>query len=72
MKRYFFISYQTLTNGSVSYIGNTGNITDNGKHFNINKFAEDIKKDTPCDLVIVNNFIELSLSDFQDLYSDVN
>jgi len=67
MNRYFFISYAGIFKNSNSYLGCCVNITD-GSYFNIPKFREDMKNEIKCEQVIVVNIIELTESDYNDMY----
>lgn len=69
MKRYFFIAYTTITNHSISSLGNTTNVQIDS-YFNIISFIKDIKNNSNCDTVIVNNIIEISESQYEDLYRE--
>lgn len=71
MKRYFFASYTTLKNNQISGVGNCSQQTD-GVYFNMKSCMDSVKKEIKCDKVIINNIIELSATDFNDLYQNAD
>ena len=64
-QRYFYVVYQ-YDKGGIKYAATSYSITDNGSHFNLTTFVNNVGKYESGSNVIVTNFIELSEQDFMD------
>ena len=64
-QRYFYVVYQ-YDKGGIKYTATSYSITDNGSHFNLTTFVNNVGKYESGSNVIVTNFIELSEQDFMD------
>ena len=64
-QRYFYVVYQ-YDKGGIKYTATSYSITDNGSHFNLTTFVNNVGKYENGTNVVVTNFIELSEQDFMD------
>ena len=64
-QRYFYVAYQ-YDKGGIKYTATSYSITDNGSHFNLTTFVNNVGKYENGTNVVVTNFIELSEQDFMD------
>ena len=64
-QRCFYVVYQ-YDKGGIKYTATSYSITDDGSHFNLTTFVNNVEKYENGTSVVVTNFIELDEKDFKD------
>ena len=69
-QRYFYVAYQ-YDKGGIKYTATSYSITDNGSHFNLTTFVNNVGKYENGTNVVVTNFIEFKTEqDFMNFKGD--